>query len=151
MLPVIRNPTWKAVAVILAVALWLAGASLLDPQDRWQRVGWHLAGGLTFFLLGLILPEYPKLRFLSRESALRLMAFLVFLTATELTLQFRTSLTSGNSLLRALAELAALLGSPFLSYFGALFLIRGLRAAPQYPAEVTQETARGDDPSKHPD
>jgi hypothetical protein len=138
MLPVIHHPTWRSITVILAMALWLAACSSLDLHDRLQRTGWWIVGGLVFFAVAIVLPEYESKRFLSRQSALGLMAFFVFQTAVELALQYRPS---------PFATLAALIAVPLVSYFGALFLIRGLRAAPQYPAEPESQEPPGETPA----
>lgn len=128
MLPVIHHRIGKSLAVILAFAAWLGAAYLFREADIWRRIAWYGSGVLIFFLLGVMLPEYRKLRFLSRQSALRLMTFLMLLVASELIMHFRDTFEKP-------AAIAAAYVCPFLCYFASVYLIRGLRTPPQYPAE----------------
>jgi len=134
MLPVIHHRIGQSVAVALALAGWLGAGSLWDVRELWQRVGWHLCGISIFFLLAVFLPERRKLRSVSRQGALQLMAFVAFLLASDL-------VTHLKGAQRPFLALALLLGSPFFSYFAGLFMIRGFRTPPQYATEPEDKPA----------
>lgn len=147
MLPVIHHRIGKALAVVLALVAWFGTAYLLHLrdhlQDAWQRIGWYGSGGAIFFLLAVFLPECRKLSFLSRQSALRLMAFMLFLIATELIIHFKSSFERPWLV-------AAVYACPFIAYFAAVYLIRGLRTPPQYPVEVEARGGDAGDPGAAP-
>lgn len=140
MLPVIHHRIGRMIAVGLALAAWLGAGSLWDLRDAWHRIGWHVSGIGIFFLLAACLPECRKLRSLSRQGALQLMAFVVFLLASDLVVHFKGAQ-------RPFLALALLLGSPFLSYFSGLFMIRGFRTPPDYAPEQEEEEAKAAEPA----
>jgi hypothetical protein len=137
MLPVIRHRAGKILAVVLALAGWLGGGYWFQAHLLEQRIWWHLSGIAIFFMLAVFLPEERKARSLGRKGALQMMAFVIWLLATDCVIHFKEAQGAG-------VALGLLLGAPVLSYFAGLFMIRGFRALPEYGAEVEMKSGEAE-------
>ncbi|WP_035615104.1 hypothetical protein [Haloferula sp. BvORR071] len=138
MLPVIHHRAGRVLAIVFALAGWLSGSYWLrDLSEFDHRVWWHLSGIAIFFLLAVFLPEERKIRSMSRQGALQLMAFVLWLLAGDLVMHFKELQDAVVALL--------LLGAPVLAYFVSFYLIRGFRAAPEYGPEVDVKSGEAEE------
>lgn len=131
------------VLVIFGFAVWFMVSAIIPESSEWFFFATYFVGGLAFFLVGCYLPEYQNRRlFLSRRSALQLMAFFIWLAVNALGRIEMLKVMSGSSSLLITILVPASIGMAFGSYFVAIYLIRGIRAASDSTAlKSDQDTA----------
>ncbi len=138
---IIHNRTAASLLIIAGFPSCVAASTLipLPPDSPWDTAILSAIGALTFFLVGCFLPERQTSIFPSRRFALGVMALSVWTGSGKL---IKHLLPADMPMLQAsnFKVLGSLLIA-ILSYWLAIFLIRGLRAAPEY----AQQSAAADE------
>ena len=122
-----RSNITGSLLLIAGFIIWSVASMIIPHAKDYDYALSYALGGVSFFLAGCFLPEYRKALLLSRKSAIGGMAFLFWLSARGYSQRFFPT-TAETSFFTVL--LPILIG--VIAYWLAIFLIRGIRATPEY-------------------
>lgn len=124
-----------AVLVLLGFVCWLVATVVTPDSSEWLLAAWYFIIALAFFLLGIFPPDSRNRRsFLSRRSALQLMAFFIWIAVNSLgpVGLIKDNLGPPSRIVSILVPSSIVISIG--SYFAAMYLIRRFRASPCYSA-----------------
>jgi len=143
---VIHNKVGSSILILGGFAIWIGGSILIPHAMDWYFAFSNSLGGLAFFLVGCFLPEYRTASFFSRKSAIGLMGVFAWMAAGAFIQHpspFYRIVVPDHSFIDFSAPI--LIG--LISCWIAIFLIRGIRATPEY---LTLEQRPNNPPNDSP-
>lgn len=132
----------ESLLVIAGFGAWMAIGIAYEDRIEESFDFSYLAGTLIFFVIAFFIPERQRGSFISRSQVIGVAAFLLWIGLNQL---FKFGEPSLRDQLKSTAEHLgfgiASIATPFIFYWGAIFLIRGFYADPAYQTIEEAEQA----------